>query len=138
MISDIRQTTIAPQAILHFNALLDELLCLLLQGAQSINPVHLRTTGVPAVFSAERGTSESTGIRALGRAAVGEAEVELRSWYDSQPDQSARKAGYPPQGQGRGLVEAKERVNAPFPHQQAWDLFRVKCVSFSVGPLHLY
>ncbi|KAL7423917.1 hypothetical protein Q5752_001502 [Cryptotrichosporon argae] len=129
LISELRPTTLSPAALQHVNALLDEVLVALVTGAGSVNPIHLRLQGVPAVFSSERGAAESTGLRALGRSAVGEAEVELRSWYESRP-MSKGPQGFPPDGKGRGLLGDRERANVTFPLEQAIQLLRFKVVSF--------
>ena len=96
----------------------------LLSSAQSINPKDFRTQGILSVFA-----GESTGLRALGRSAVGEAELELRSWYESHPQRT--ETGFPPDAKGKGLVA--ERFNSAFPLSQAVELLRLKCVSFSVS-----
>jgi hypothetical protein len=130
MISDLRPTTLCQPALLHVNLLLDELISSIITSSSSINPYHLRLQGIPAVFSSDKSAgADSTGIRALGRAAVGEAEMELRSWYGLN---EGRNGGFKPEGKGRGLMEAKERANAEFPVEKALDLLRLKCLSFSV------
>jgi hypothetical protein len=81
--------------------------------------------GIPFVFSAEKGAGETTGPRALGRSGVAEAELELRSWYDSHP--GIKKAAFPPDGQGTGVKGGRA-----FPVREATDLLKLKCVSLSV------
>ncbi|KAK4686625.1 hypothetical protein P7C73_g3502, partial [Tremellales sp. Uapishka_1] len=119
LISELRPTTLSPSALMHLNLVLDELLVSLLTAAESLNPNHLRLQGVPAVFSGEG----STGLRALGRTAVGEAELELRSWYEGNPS----RRGFPPNGQGSGMRPAKGEFALP----QAVELMRVKILAFS-------
>ncbi|KIR58704.1 hypothetical protein I314_05543 [Cryptococcus bacillisporus CA1873] len=121
LISDLRPTTFSDAALTHLNTLLDELLIALLTSAQSLNPSDLRREAIPSFFSGDRGTGDTTGVRALGRNAVAEAEVELRSWQEGR---SVR--GYPPDGKGPGT-----RTDRSFPLLQAVDLMRVKCAAFS-------
>lgn len=123
LISDLRPTTFSDVALTHLNTLLDELLIALLTSAQSLNPSDLRREAIPSFFSGDRGTGDTTGVRALGRNAVAEAEVELRSWQEGR---SVR--GYPPDGKGPGT-----RTDRSFPLLQAVDLMRVKCAAFSVS-----
>jgi hypothetical protein len=126
LISELRPTTLARPALHHINALIDEILYLLITSSQSINPTHIRTKGIPAVFSADRSAGETTGPRALGRSAVAEAELELRSWYDANP--GARRGAFGPEGQGTGV-----KVARAFPIEEATALLKLKCVSFSVS-----
>ncbi|KIR53185.1 hypothetical protein I315_04222 [Cryptococcus gattii Ru294] len=121
LISDLRPTTFSDAALTHLNTLLDELLIALLTSAQSLNPLDLRREAIPSFFSGDRGTGDTTGVRALGRNAVAEAELELRSWQEGR---SVR--GYPPDGKGPGT-----RTDRSFPLLQAVDLMRVKCAAFS-------
>ncbi|WWD15867.1 hypothetical protein CI109_100291 [Kwoniella shandongensis] len=125
LISDLRPTTLSPASLTHLNLLLDELLVSLISASQSINPNDLRREGISAVFSTGTGpgAGESTGVRALGRSAVAEAEVELRSWQDGRAKGSR---GFPPDGKGPGTVGDRA-----FPLSQAVDLLRVKCVALS-------
>lgn len=98
--------------------------------AKSLNPKDLRLNGVPAVFSGERALGESTAIKALGRSAVAEAELEARTWYDTN---SGPRLGFPPENRGRGMLAAKEHTNAVFPVDAAINLLRIKCATFSVS-----
>lgn len=69
-------------------------------------------------------------MRALGRSAIGEAELEVRSWYDSHPGgRAGARSGFPPDGQGNGL----RREGGMFPVKQATELLRYKCSEFSVS-----
>ncbi|OCF45484.1 hypothetical protein I317_00731 [Kwoniella heveanensis CBS 569] len=124
LISDLRPTHISPAALSCLNALLDELLISILTASQSLNPYDLRREGLPSVFCGEKGVpqGESTGVRALGRSAVAEAELELRSWQEGR-DVSR---GFAPDGQGNGM-----RGDRPFALTQAVEIMRLKCVSFS-------
>ena len=131
LISELRPTTLSSPALTHINIFLDELLESLLSASQSINPKDLRLRGVPSAFTGDKSTAQSTGLRALGRSAIGEAEIELRSWYESHSFARKANTGFPPGGKGRGL--SSENVNSPFPLQQAVDLLRLKCVAFSVS-----
>ena len=133
LISDLRPTTLSAPALLHINSFLEELLVSLISASQSINPKDLRLRGVPRVFTSEQ-VPESTGLRALGRSAVGEAELELRSWYESHPQaRSGPRAGFQPEGRGRGLALEQEKSNTVFPLQPATELLKLKCLSFSVS-----
>jgi hypothetical protein len=134
LISELRPTTLAQPALDHINQLLDELLCSLVTSSSSLNPNHLRLHGIPSVFSSDKteGSGQSTGLRALGRSAVGEAELELRSWYEGHPESKGSNGGFQPDGKGRGMVEGKEKVHAVFPVEEALGVMRIKCVAFSV------
>lgn len=123
LISDLRPTTVTPQALLHINLFLDEILSSLIVSAESLNPKDLRTAGVPAVFSGDK-AADSTGPRALGRAAVSEAELELRSWYDSH---GGAGKGFPPSGSGNGMKTQK-----PFAREEAVEVMRVKGITLCV------
>lgn len=125
LISELRPTTLSLPALYHINALIDEILRLLISSAESINPSHIRNQGIPAVFNADKSAGETTGPRALGRSAVAEAELELRSWYDSHP--GAKKGAFGGDGKGTGVQGARA-----FPVQEATELLKLKCVSFSV------
>jgi hypothetical protein len=137
LISELRPTTLSQPALHYVNQLLDEILCNLITSSSSINPYHLRIEGIPSVFSSDKsqaaGFSESTGVKALGRAAVGEAEMELRSWYESHPTSRAGNGGFQPDGKGRGMTDSRERGNASFPANEAMDLLRLKCSTFCVS-----
>ncbi|WVQ98691.1 hypothetical protein IAU59_005822 [Kwoniella sp. CBS 9459] len=124
LISDLRPTHISPPALSSLNTLLDELLISILAASQSLNPFDLRREGVPSVFCGEKGVpqGESTGVRALGRSAVAEAELELRSWQEGRNV----SRGFAPDGKGNGM-----RGDRTFALQQAVDIMRLKCVSFS-------
>lgn len=128
IISDLRPITIAPLAINHINLFLDELLVNIIIAAESINPYHLRSLGVPAVFTGEKGLGDSTSIRALGRSAIGEAEIELRSYYEVHP---SAKYGFGADGKGRGTTAARERAGS-YPVDEAVEMMRYRCVTFSV------
>jgi hypothetical protein len=105
--------------------LIDEILHLLISSSESLNPTHIRKDGIAAVFNADKLSGDSTGPRALGRSAVAEAELELRSWYDSHP--GAKRGAFAPEGQGTGVKGARA-----FPVKEATELLKLKCVSFSV------
>ncbi|WVF72232.1 hypothetical protein IAT40_007044 [Kwoniella sp. CBS 6097] len=124
LISDLRPTHISPPALSCLNALLDELIISILTASQSLNPFDLRREGVPSVFCGEKGVPqvESTGVRALGRSAVAEAELELRSWQEGRDGSK----GFAPDGKGNGM-----RGDRVFALQQAVEIMRLKCVSFS-------
>ncbi|WVQ71617.1 hypothetical protein IAR50_001157 [Cryptococcus sp. DSM 104548] len=122
LISDHRPTTLSSPALTSLNSLLDEVLVHLISAAQSINPSVLRKEAIPSLFHAEKGAGDSTAVRSLGRSAVSEAEVELRSWMEDR----GPARGFPPGGKGSGTKS--ERA---FPVLQAVDLMRVKCVTFS-------
>ncbi|KAK8869856.1 hypothetical protein IAR55_000424 [Kwoniella newhampshirensis] len=134
LISDLRPTSFSLTSLHHLNALLDELLVSLITAAQSINPYDLRREGIPSVFSSSTGgepgekaivgtAGESTGVKALGRSATAEAEVELRSWQEGR---TKGVKGFPPDGKGNGT-----RVERTFPLVQAVELMRLKCVALS-------
>lgn len=97
----------------------------LILSAESLNPKDLRTAGVPAVFNGDK-AADSGGPRALGRAAVGEAELELRSWYESQ---GGIGKGFGPGGLGgNGMKAAKA-----FAKQEAIEVMRVKTATLCVS-----
>lgn len=63
---------------------------------------------------------------------MAEAELELRSWYESHP--TGKKAAFQPDGQGTGV-----RASRPsFPAAQASDLLKLKCVEFSVSTIIIF
>lgn len=126
LISELRPTTLSPPALAHVNALIDEILSLLISNAESINPSHIRTQGIPAVFTGDKTAGETTGPKALGRSAVAEAEIELRSWYEINP--GARRAAFGQDGSGTGVKGGRE-----FPVKEAIDLLKLKCVQYSVS-----
>ncbi|ORX39839.1 hypothetical protein BD324DRAFT_615203 [Kockovaella imperatae] len=128
MVSDLRPTTLSESTLYHINLFLDELMTSLIISSQSLNPSDLRGTGIPAVFSGDKTAGESTGPRSLGRSAVGEAEMELRSWIEQN---SHGVKGFPPNGKGRGLTEIKERSEAKFPEREAVDLMRIRVALYS-------
>lgn len=131
LLSDLRPTTLAAPALAYINLLLDELLVTIIKSAESINPTDLRTYGIPAVFAVERDAPEHASLGALGRAAVGEAEVEIRAWYNGHPTARKGVSGYPPDGHGKGLTaECEDR---PFPAREAVELMRLKVATFSVS-----
>jgi len=129
LISGLQHKRVAPSVLHHINLLLDELLVSLVTAAQSINPKHLRADGVPQVFTS--GSShESTGIKSLARECTGEAELELRAWYEMS---GGVKKSFPPGSNGRGMTGMKEGQNARFPLQEAVDLLRLRISELSVS-----
>lgn len=130
VISQLRQTAIAPAVIHHINLLLDEIIYSLISTAQSIHPKDLRTDAVPKVFSAGKNGPESTGIRSLARECTGEAELELRSWYEINP---GPKKGFPPANSGRGMMANKEAADADFPVEQAVAIMRLRVSELSAS-----
>ena len=125
----------------------------LITAAQSINPVHLRTRGVPAVFNIDRDREgfehalhSHSSVGSLGHSAVGEAELEIRGWYDAHPTARKGVSGFPPGGTGNGVAAAPRKKNGAasspsaqptpsataFPVDQAIELMRVKVSMFSV------
>lgn len=142
VISEHRPIQLSPSALQHVNLLVDELLTSIISSAASFNPKDIRLVGVPAVFGGageKHAAGQSTGPRALARAAVNEAEVELRSWYAGHP---APKGGrWPPDGEGRGLTLSKERSGAAFPMKEALEYVRIHgprfCVSLPQAALRI-
>lgn len=154
LLSDLRPTTLTGPALDYVNEFLDELLVSLITAAQSINPTHLRTRGVPAVFAPldrDSGTDSNgtpqghSAVGALGHSAVGEAEVEIRGWYESHPTAQKGVSGFPPSGTGSGVLashcgkdKSKSTLSSPdassaaFPVSQAVELMRVKVAMLSV------
>ncbi|WWD01439.1 hypothetical protein V866_008383 [Kwoniella sp. B9012] len=125
LISDLRPTTLSLPALQALNTFLDEILISLISSAESINPSDLRKEGVPSVFTGDNKATqggESTNVRALGRSAVAEAEVELRSWLEGR----RQGKGFQPNGQGNGMRNGRS-LNV----EKAVDLLRSKCVSYS-------
>jgi hypothetical protein len=118
LLSELRPTTLKAPALEYVNKFLDELLVKLVTEAQSINPEHLRLNGAPAVF-VDRGK--------LGRDAVDDAEILIHDWY-SHSHFKVRELGFPPHGEGRGLVRSSDT----FPVQQAIELMRLKVSMLSV------
>ncbi|GMK56805.1 hypothetical protein CspeluHIS016_0306450 [Cutaneotrichosporon spelunceum] len=132
LLSDLRPTTLDSQALEYINLMLDELLVGIVTAAESLNLTAFRTRGVPSALSEGEGEFRNpAALGALGRAAVGEAEVEIRSWYDSHPTAQKDVSGFPPDGKGRGLVASAEELRDPFPTAEAVELMRVKVASLS-------
>ncbi|KAL1405288.1 hypothetical protein Q8F55_008915 [Vanrija albida] len=129
IISELRPTILSSSALGHVNAILDEVLVSIVEASDSLNPADLRTKGFPAVFAET--ASEHATVGALGRAAIGEAEVEIRSWYEAHPSARDGFRGFSPRGHGRGLTEEAERKKTPFPLAEAIELMRLKTSSFS-------
>ncbi|BEJ15212.1 hypothetical protein CspHIS471_0409790 [Cutaneotrichosporon sp. HIS471] len=132
LLSDLRPTTLDSQALEYINLLLDELLVGIVTAAESLNLTDLRTRGVPSAMSEGEGEFRNpAALGALGRAAVGEAEVEIRLWYDTHPTAQKDVSGFPPDGKGRGLVASAEEARERFPTDEAVELMRVKVASLS-------
>jgi len=129
LISGLQHKKIAPSVLHHINLLLDEVLVSLVTAAESINPRHLRAEGIPVVFSSG-GSHESTGIKSLSRECTGEAELELRAWYELS---GGSKKGFPPGTNGRGMTATREAQTAKFPLQQAIELLRLRVSELSVS-----
>lgn len=133
LLSDLRPTTLSITTLAHLNALLDELLVSIVSSARSINLTHLRTRGASAILTADGQPGEHASLGALGRAAVGEAEVEIRSWYEGHPTARKGVSGFPPNGQGRGLTADAEETGKPFPVLAAVELMRFKVGTLAVS-----
>ncbi|BEI84230.1 hypothetical protein CcaverHIS002_0408340 [Cutaneotrichosporon cavernicola] len=132
LLSDLRPTTLDSQALEFVNLLLDELLVGIVTAAESLNLTDLRMRGVPSALSEGEGEFRNpAALGALGRAAVGEAEVEIRLWYDTHPTAQKDVSGFPPDGKGRGLVASAEEARERFPTDAAVELMRVKVASLS-------
>lgn len=116
LISDLRPTQLHPQALHHLNLLLDELVVLLVTAAQSLNTAQIKHVALTSVFGGEN------GARGLGRTAVSEAEIELRSWMSAMPERFAL---------GESETGVQEGDN--FPTAEAVALLRCKIVAFSVS-----
>jgi len=69
ILSDIRPTKLTPDALNSINALLDELLYIILNAARAFNPSSLRTAMHKVLPTT------------LGKEAILEAEMELRAYY---------------------------------------------------------
>jgi len=69
ILSDIRPTKLTPDALNSINALLDELLYIILNAARAFNPSNLRTAMHKVLPTT------------LGKEAILEAEMELRAYY---------------------------------------------------------
>lgn len=76
----------------------------LISHAQSINPSHIRTTGINGVFRAEK--HESTGTKALAREAMSDAETEYRMFASECYGKEASKAFN--NGQGNGMKDDRD------------------------------
>ena len=116
LISDLRPTQLHPQALQHLNLLLDELVVLLLKSARSLNTEQIKHEALTSVFGGE------TGARGLGRTAVSEAEIELRSWMAAKD--------------GRVTLASHENGfigGANFALDETVALLRAKIVAFSVS-----
>ncbi|WWC69484.1 uncharacterized protein I206_103425 [Kwoniella pini CBS 10737] len=125
LISDLRPTTLSLPALQCLNSFLDEILVSIIISAESLNPSDLRKEGIPNVFSSSNGSTggENTNLRSLGRSAIAEAELELRSWLEGKNSIK----GFKPNGQGNGMINDKTNFN----NEKAINLMRFKCVSYS-------
>ena len=63
---------------------------------------------------------------------MSEAELELRSWYESNPGGKDRAFG--PDGQSTGIKGSRPS----FPIREATELLKLRCVSFSVSLLFFW
>ena len=102
--SELQPTSISLDAFHHVNIVWDELVLQLITHAQSINPTHIRTTGINGVFRAEK--NESTGTRALAREAMSDAETEYRMFVSEAFGRESSKAFNG--GQGNGMVDDRD------------------------------
>lgn len=136
LLSDLRPTTVQPQALQVVNAFLDELLVTTVTTAKSINPEHFRYRGVQGALGSlptPNSPAQQASLGPLGRAVVGEAELELRSWYEGHPTALRGRSGFAPDGNGRGMVGAMESAGLEFPMAEAIQLMRLKVAMLSVS-----
>ncbi|EJD01530.1 uncharacterized protein FOMMEDRAFT_126526 [Fomitiporia mediterranea MF3/22] len=104
VLSEIRPTKLAPEALRSVNVLLDELLWMILSMARSFATDQLK------------GALSKLLPTSLGKEALLEAEVELRAYWD-------RTSNHP----SRPYAENSQE----FPIQPAFELLRLKCEAFS-------
>lgn len=128
-----------PQTLQIVNAFLDELIIATVITAKSINPEHFRYRGVQGALGSlptPESPVQQASLGPLGRAVVGEAELELRSWYEGHPTAQRGQSGFPPDGNGRGMVGAMESAGIEFPLAEANQLMRLKVAMLSVSLPH--
>ncbi|KAG1815713.1 uncharacterized protein BJ212DRAFT_238176 [Suillus subaureus] len=104
ILSDIRPTKLTSDALNSVNALLDELLCSILNAARSFNPSRLRTAMHKVLPTA------------LGKEAILEAEMELRAYY---------------QRTVTAVGSGSSSEDGVFNLQWASELLRLKCEAYS-------
>ncbi|KAI5119590.1 hypothetical protein M0805_005762 [Coniferiporia weirii] len=104
VLSEIRPTKLAPEALRSVNVLLDELLWMILSTARSFSTEQLKA-GMNRLLPT-----------ALGKEALLEAEVELKAYWD-------RTTGAPSRPYAENAQE--------FPLQPAFELLRLKCEAYS-------
>jgi len=97
ILSDVRPTSITPDALRSVNILLDELLWIILAHARSFETSRLKSGVLKAIPTQ------------LGKDAILEAEIEIRAYRDKT------------QGRPRG-PRPSDDANATFPLQEAFDV----------------
>ncbi|CED84545.1 hypothetical protein [Phaffia rhodozyma] len=115
LLSDIRPTSLGPQALMFLNELLDELLGTILRRSHGLSTERIKTLAVPYIIPLP-----------LSRESISEAELELLSWTESE--------------EGRAWQGTKEKVYASddvddveqrWPLKEAWDLMRAITQTYS-------
>lgn len=107
ILSDVRPTKLADDALHAINALLDELLYSILDAARALNTAQLRA-GLHKILPTT-----------LGKEAVLEAELELRAYWD-------RTCGPPGNGSSQVVPD-----DSSFNLSWAFELLRLKCEAYS-------
>ncbi|KAI6163236.1 hypothetical protein EDD17DRAFT_1477037 [Pisolithus thermaeus] len=107
ILSDVRPTKLADDALHAINALLDELLYSILDAARALNTAQLRA-GLHKILPTT-----------LGKEAVLEAELELRAYWD-------RTCGPPGNGSSQVVPD-----DGSFNLSWAFELLRLRCEAYS-------
>lgn len=107
ILSDVRPTKLADDALHAINALLDELLYSILDAARALNTAQLRA-GLHKILPTT-----------LGKEAVLEAELELRAYWD-------RTCGSSSNGSSQVVPD-----DGSFNLSRAFELLRLKCEAYS-------
>ncbi|KAF9520712.1 hypothetical protein BS47DRAFT_399600 [Hydnum rufescens UP504] len=102
ILSDVRATSITPDALRAVNILLDELLWLILSNARSLDLSRLKT-GVLKTIPTQ-----------LGKDAILEAEIEIRAYRDKTHSRPR-------------TTRPSEDILSAFPLQEAFEFLRLKC-----------
>lgn len=97
ILSDVRPTSISPDALRAVNILLDELLWLILAHTRSLETSRLKSGVLKAIPTQ------------LGKDAILEAEIEIRAYRDKAQSRSR-------------VARPADDANATFPLQEAFDV----------------
>jgi hypothetical protein len=140
LLSDHRATTLQPQCLNYVNDLLDELLSNIIKRSLGLATgkcrvlfrlsLPARADQVSLLISPDKLKTNAISIiipPPLGRDAVGEAELELLSWLDSEEGRVWRGI------KETQYVASNTEDGQVWPWKAAWELMRVMTQSYSVS-----